>query len=221
MTGDSMANQNPIDEFEKNLKQIDLELIDFLKVNPEKGRQRWKDWFDEGHMPICGPGLTFHLALYPRQRNKYVKKYAKFLREMLRALGTSCNFRDLKDAVKKVLNDLIKGKKALGFGVLERFWEYMLALTVEAYNIITEGLTIRDDSYVDEQTGTLLETTITKLDTENEIHEKIWRDDLDPLLQKIWDMHKAGYSVRDTAGKLNIPKTKVHEILRELIRDKP
>jgi len=218
-------------ESRKKLKEINSKLLSHLTdLNIEKMLPVWIEHIEKGGRVKCGPGRTvefFLLILDPKQMKELVREYAKYLRNEI--MGSSYNLHDLKDAVKWVIDhELIGKQKAIMHGLPEQFWGYLAALTEKAYQIVTEGLSkredYRDDFETDEKTGELLEATIINLNEEDEsnkdLDEKLWLDSLDSQKREIWYDLKAGYGVRHTAKKLKINKNQVARKRKELEKDK-
>ena len=207
-------------DFKEKLEEINEELT--LKLG-KKGLPDWQLWFKKGKKPICGVQLFRYLKLNPKEKEKYIKKCARALRNFIHGK----NLGDVKSGVEEVFNKLIYDHEAIG-GVLHLgsayFWERLEALVTKALMAIP----VQDNHRIDERTGEIIEETLIKSDAEDEMNEAIDKDRFLKNLREpdrsIVELKIKGYEEREIAEKVTIQTGKkvsqstVNRIWRKLLR---
>jgi len=197
-----------LEQFEEDLRKINSEILKLHK----KGLPFWDKWFSLGKHPICGTQLFYYLALYPEDRKKYVKACAETIKE----LGNHRRIRELKDGVSKVFAELIRENEAIGGAIgcgSAYFWKGLNLLVAETLR----NLPVQDDSYIDAETGNLLEGAIIDWDAEKDmIHTVHKYRRLESLNERDFSVilpWLEGYKEREISDRTSIPKTTAHEII--------
>lgn len=211
------------EKFKKDLERVNVELT--LELG-KKGLPDWRLWFDTGKKPICGVQLFRYLKLYPEEKEKYIRNYAKSLRDLIKGR----NLEDVESGVKKVFNKLINDHEAIG-GSLDLgaayFWGGLSALTTKELLSSIDELTVPIEE---------IEKILIKSNAEDEINETIdrkkelneWLHSLkEPDFSIVSLIIEEGYtSEEDLAEKYTtrtgkkISQPTVHRIIERHFKDK-